>query len=502
MRTAWPLFSLGCVAAALIAAGCSTHPLGPDYHQPPDAIASQPAASRPFAGVRQSAQAPEEGNDSPFVSAPLPTHWWRLYQDPRLDALVQKALLRNTDLRQAVANLERERAIEAEVAGGRQPTIGVSGGPSFGHVSGLTVLSPGYEPPSRMNYSAGVQLSYQLDLFGQLRRAIEAAADSGEGAEAAVDLARVNVAAGVARAYADVCSSGLRLRSARTSVQLQQEAVDVSQRLQNAGRAGAIDLGRAKGQLAQLQAAMPPLEAGRQGALYRLATLTGDTPQDFPRDVQDCATPPRMTGLIPVGDGAALLRRRPDIRQAERALAASTARIGVAMADLYPKISLGASVASAGTLHDFGGKDTIGWSLGPLISWSLPNTGVAQARIDQAEAATRGALAKFDGVVLTALRETETALNAYARELDRRAALQNARAEAATVAQQARRLYSNGKTAYLDALDADRALATIDATLAASDAQLVDDQVTLFLALGGGWEVDPAPSSVTTRTAP
>ncbi|WP_341889359.1 TolC family protein [Variovorax sp. YR752] len=466
-------FRMASLAVAAGLAACAA--VGPDYQQPPEALASQPAAGKPFA-------------EAPANAAPLPAHWWRLYHDPLLDRLVTQALAHNTDLRQAVANLERERAIETEVAGAKYPTVGVNGGPSFGHVSGLSLLQKGYEPPNTFNYSAGASLSYQVDLFGQIRRAIEASAANSQAAEAALDLVRVNVAAGTARAYAEACSAGLRLQIAQKSVALQQDAVNVTERLQRAGRAGAIDAGRARAQLAQLDAALPPLKAQRQGALYRLATLTGALPQDFPREVADCTTAPRVAGALPVGDGAALLRRRPDIRQAERSLAASTARIGVATADLYPKVTLGLSGSSAGHATGFGRQDTLAWSVGPLISWTVPNTGAAQARIAQAEAGTRAALAKFDGTVLTALRETETALGTYARELDRRAALQASRDESAKVAAQARQLYRNGRTAYLDTLDAERALAGADAALAASEAQLADDQVVLFMALGGGWE--------------
>ena len=472
-RFAFRMASLALVAIAAGLAACAA--VGPDYQQPPEALASQPAAARPFA-------------EAPANAAPLPAHWWRLYHDPLLDRLVTQALAHNTDLRQAVANLERERAIETEVAGAKYPTIGVNGGPSFGHVSGLSLLQKGYEPPNTFNYSAGASLSYQVDLFGQIRRAIEASAANSQAAEAALDLVRVNVAAGTARAYAEACSAGLRLQIAQKSVALQQDAVNVTERLQRAGRAGAIDAGRARAQLAQLDAALPPLKAQRQGALYRLATLTGALPQDFPREVADCTVAPRVAGALPVGDGAALLRRRPDIRQAERSLAASTARIGVATADLYPKVTLGLSGSSAGHATGFGRQDTLAWSVGPLISWTVPNTGAAQARIAQAEAGTRAALAKFDGTVLTALRETETALGTYARELDRRTALQASRDESAKVAAQARQLYRNGRTAYLDTLDAERALAGADAALAASEAQLADDQVVLFMALGGGWE--------------
>lgn len=474
---------LSTIAAAALLAGCGTTPVGPNYQAPP-ALAPGHASS---AGDFVSAEAATASAD------PLPPRWWRLYQNAELDTLVERALAHNTDLRQAVANLEREQAVDDEVRGAQYPTATVSGGPAFGHKSGIDLVKPGYEPPSTFNYGMSAGLSYQLDLFGQIRRAIEASEAGTASAQAAVDLVKVNVAASTAHAYADVCSSGLRLQSANTSLRLQQETVDLSDRLQKAGRVGAIDAARARGQLEQLRSALPPLQALRQSALFRLSTLTGAPPREFPPEVADCATPPRVAGAIPVGDGAALLRRRPDVRQAERGIAAATARIGVATADLYPKVSLGISAVSAGKLKDFGGSDTFNYSLGPLISWSIPNTGAAHARIRQAEAGTRGAVARFDGVVLTALRETETALTVYARELDRRAALQAARDQTAIVAGQARQLYLNGRTGSLDALDAQRALAGSEAALAASDAQLADDQINLFMALGGGWEAAPSP---------
>ncbi|UXH80972.1 efflux transporter outer membrane subunit [Roseateles amylovorans] len=477
------------LTAALVLAGCATAPKGPDYQVPAAAAALKPRASEGFVEQQRAAdEGPRADRPAPFDATPLPAHWWRLFQDARLDALVEKALAHNTDLRQAAANLERVQAMESEVMGGDKPTIGINGGPSYGHPSGLSMLKKDFVPPDTYRYSAGVSLSYQLDLFGQIRRAIESSHASTEAAAAALDLVKVNVAAGTARAYAEACATGQRLETARQSLALQQEAMTLTERLQRAGRVGEMDAARARSQWQQLQAALPPLLAQRQSALYRLATLTGDLPEDFPHDLAECHVAPHVAGTLPVGDGAALLRRRPDIRQAERELHAATARIGVAIADRYPKISLGLSAGSAGTMAGLGRSDTLSWSLGPLISWTLPNNGVADARIAQAEASTRQVAARFDGVVLTALRETETALNQYARELDRRDALKASRDSAAVVAAQARRLYQGGKVGYLDALDAERALATSDAALAASEATLVDEQVQLFLALGGGWE--------------
>ncbi|WP_159070460.1 TolC family protein, partial [Achromobacter xylosoxidans] len=173
---------------------------------------------------------------------------------------------------------------------------------------------------------------------------------------------------------------------------------------------------------------------------------------------------------------------------AERALAAATARIGVATADLYPKITLGLSGASGGPAAMFGDRGTFSWSVGPLISWTLPNTGAVQARIAEAEANTKAAVARFDASVLNALRETESALVVYARQLDRQAALQAARDQAAQAASQARQLFQYGKTDYLTVLDAERTLASNESALAAGQAELSNDQIAVFLALGGGWE--------------
>lgn len=471
--------ALGLGVLALLAA-CGTTPVGPNYQVPGAALIKDPSAQAPFLS---------SGTANGLYSAEaLPPRWWHLYDDPVLDRLIDQALAHNTDLRQATANLMRVQALQEEIDDSRRPHASMNGGPGYGHASGLSMLRPDTVPRTQGNYSAGVALSYQVDATGQLQRAVEAAQAGTDAAQAALEVARVHVVADTARAYAGVCASGLRLQTAETSVRLQREALQVTERLQRAGRVGVIDTARAQGQLQQLQANLPALQAQRQAGLFQLATLMGKPPREFPVDVAACATPPRITSVLPVGDGAALLKRRPDVRQAERELAAATARIGVATADLYPKITLGLSAGSAGPLSGFGRKDTLSWSLGPLISWSIPDTGAAQARIGQAEASTRGALARFDGTVLTALRETETALDAYAHELDRHATLQAARDAAATVASQARRLYQGGKTGYLDALDAERSLATSEAALASTQAQLADEQINLFMALGGGWE--------------
>ncbi len=194
-----------------------------------------------------------------------------------------------------------------------------------------------------------------------------------------------------------------------------------------------------------------------------------------------------MRGPFPSATAPPCCGAGPTSARPNALLAAGTARIGVATAELYPQISLGLSAGSTGSLSGFGEGNTLRYSLGPLISWSLPSTSSARAHIAQAEAGTAASLARFDGVVLNALRETETALTNYARELDRNAALKAARDQSALASNQAGRLYRFGRTDFLTTLDAERTLASTEAAVAASDAALATDQVTLFLALGGGW---------------
>jgi outer membrane protein TolC len=200
----------------------------------------------------------------------------------------------------------------------------------------------------------------------------------------------------------------------------------------------------------------------------------------------------QLTQPIPVGDGASLLARRPDVRQAERRLAAATSRIGVATADLYPRITLGGSLASAATgVASLFTGGAVGFLLGSLINWSFPNQAAARARIAGAQAQSQAELARFDKTVLTALEETETALSRYSNEIERRAALRAALHQAEQAARITRAQLREGRADSLAVLDAERTLAETEADLAEADQRLVDAQVDLFRALGGGWQTAP-----------
>jgi NodT family efflux transporter outer membrane factor (OMF) lipoprotein len=455
--------------------------VGPDYRVPDRAAIKAPAANGGFLGAGSAA----------VSQAPVPDDWWRLYDDPTLNGLIEQALAANTDLRVAAANLARAEAVvsEAHAAGGLGAAV--SGAAERSRESGEAYLLT--QPLPVMNLAdAGLTVSYQVDLMGRLRRASEAATADAAATQAALDAAKVTVAADVAGAYVDACAAGEALAVAERTIELQARGLQATERLTAAGRGSALDVTRARAQLDKARAATPSLQARRQADLYRLAVLTGRPPAQFPTAVGDCAAPPRLTQPIPVGDGAALLKRRPDVRQAERALAGATARIGVATAALYPTVSFGLGAGSTGLLADIGQPAANRWSLGSLISWTIPSGG-ERARVRQADAGSDAALARFDGVVLTALRETETSLSAYAHDLDRHATLTAARDEAATAEAQARRLRAAGRSPYLTGLDAQRTLAAAQSALADSDGQVAADQVKLFLALGGGWRQAPGP---------
>lgn len=458
-------------ALGLLLTSCAT--AGPDYHRPEHGVDHAPAATGAFASA----------DDPAFAQAPLPDHWWRLYDDPALDALEEQALAANADLRAADANLRRADAIVRETTAGRTVATDISGGTTLSRQSGTGSTLPGI-----VDYDLGIGASYQIDLHGKIRRAIEASMADREAVVAARDAVRVSVAAATAKAYTDVCAANFQLAVTQKVVKLQQETLMATQRLQRGGRGTAFDVSRAQAAVDSSAAALPGFVAQRRAALYLLATLLGRPPADYPKDVETCAALPRLTRPMPVGDGAGLIRRRPDIRAAERTIAGDTARIGVATADLYPQVSFGGSLGLAGPLGDVGSPSSFGFSLGPLLSWSFPNRPVVKARIAAAGAQVDGDIAHFDATVLEALRQAETALETYARARDTVAALARARDSAAVSANQAGKLFRFGRGDFLSLLDAQRALASAQASHAAAQVALADDRIAVFMALGGGWQ--------------
>jgi NodT family efflux transporter outer membrane factor (OMF) lipoprotein len=467
-----PLLPLLPLALAL--SGCIN--VGPNYTVPKQSLVNAPLANGAIEGA------------DPTLTSTLntPTVWWKLYDDPVLNSLVDEALKSNTDLRVAAANLARSR----EALGVANAQGGFSGKASVA-IERAQESAEQYllfeKLPVANEGDMGISIAYEFDLFGKLRRGVEAAQADTEAVEAAGDVARITVVADVVRAYVEQCSAAEELRIAQQSLALQKQRVDVSRRLRDAGRGNQTEVTRGQTQVDNLAADIPRYTARRKIAQYQLAALLARAPSDLPPAVLACDRLPQIHQPIPIGDGAALLRRRPDIREAERQLAASTARIGVATGALYPTVIIGASAGYTGILEDIPTAPTARWAFGPLISWTFPTNG-ARGRVREAEASSQVALAKFDGAVLTALRETETRLATYASDYARTDSLRAALKSATESADETHRLYRAGRESFISDLDATRTLTAAKSQLATAEGQVAIDQVNLFLSLGGGWE--------------
>lgn len=461
-----PMLLIGLSTLSLLS-GCVS---GPDYHKPAVPEVAEMAFS----------QQPDDVD----TTRPPPANWWRLYQDANLDSLVQQALAANTDLRVAEANLARARAIYDESDSRRYPSTDINAGARYGRDQ--TSWPGPDQAPKQWTYSGGLSVAYEVDLFGRVRRDIEAAVANAQAVEATRDALRLVVVAETTRAYIDSCSLGKSIAIAENSVQLASRSLQLIKSREQAGAAMRLDVERATVSLTRAEADLTPLQAQRQGRLLELAALMGRVPAAIPESAKHCQQLPKLAGQLPVGNGTQLLLRRPDVRAAERQLAADTARIGVAVANLYPSISLGASA-------DYLRNDTLrgdrSWSfgIGPLISWHFPNQLTARAQVRQAKAQSAASLARFDGTVLTALKETEQALADYAATLRQRFALQAAKDAAAKAFSLAEQRYTAGAIGYLDVLVAQTSLINAQAELIAAEQRLGSQRVSVFLALGGGW---------------
>jgi NodT family efflux transporter outer membrane factor (OMF) lipoprotein len=461
------------VGMGLLLSACTV--VGPDYTLPKDAAVNRPDLQGELAGA-----------SSNVVSAPVPGDWWRLYHDPKLDELVRQALVSSTDLRVAAANLQRARfqMSEADAAGGWSGTA--KAGAQRLQESGQAFLLPEKVPVANVG-DVGLTTSYQFDLFGVLQRGIEAAQANADATQATADTARITLVADVVRAYTQVCAANEERDIALHSLDLQQQSLNLTQRLRDAGRGDETQVTRSQTQFRSLRAELPRYEAAQKAALYRLSMLLARPLNQLPQGVADCAELPHIAQVMPVGDGAALLKRRPDVRQAERRLAVSTAAIGVATGELYPDISIGATVGTVGILDELGDPSTNRWGFGGVINWTIPSNG-ARARIHIAEASNQAALAHFDGVVLNAIREAQTGLSQYTSLLQRRDALIETEESARQAAEQTHRFFLAGRESFLADLQATRTYTDVTAQLAAANTQVAMGQIDLFLALGGGWE--------------
>jgi NodT family efflux transporter outer membrane factor (OMF) lipoprotein len=471
-RAAAPMLA-ALTLSALSLAACR---VGPNYHAP----VPPKGAEAPLRSVDPAVESPEAPPDA----------WWRLYNDPQLDRLIQEALKANRTLAAADANFAAARAALSAVHAYRYPSTTAVAGALYGRdpTTDEILELGGHPPQSTWIFEDLMQAAYEVDLFGRVHRAIEEANANADAVAAARDGVKVVVAAETARAYAGICALGEEIAVARHSLDVVSHEADITVRRQAAGGNSVFDVTRAQALVAEVRSSVPRLEGERRAALFELAALLGRTPAEAPKDLDACVAPPQLVVLIPVGDGAALIKRRPDVREAERRLAASTAEIGVATADLYPTIRLlglyGGVAAQISQLNTNIGRAS---GIGPSISWSFPNMAGPRARVRQAKATQAAALAAFDSVVLTALKETEQALALYGAALENRQSLVDAQERIHAAFRIAQDQFLAGGISNLDVLTTEQSLVALDAAVASSDAGLVQDQIAVFKALGGGW---------------
>lgn len=463
------------LGSAALLAGCT---VAPDYHVPANAAIARPQAQGPL-----TSDAPS--TDTLTSANPLPPRWWSLYEDPVLDRLEEEALAANTDLRAAGANLARSAAMLRATKGIGDPQVSLDAAVERARLSGESFLHFETVPVSTLGVGGG-SVAYQLDLFGQIRRRVEAAETEHEASEATLEAVQVTVAAQVARAYVGVCGENEAVELAEEAEATAEQMVTASKRLYAAGKIGLPQVTGAQKALADARARVPRHRAAVRAGLYELAFLLGKTPAEYPREAETCRALPELSRPLPIGDAGALLARRPDVRAAERTLASATAGIGVAKADLYPHVAIGLGGGTSGLLADVGSAMAGHWSIGSMLSWIFPSR-AQRAKVTLARADADAAFARFDAAVLGALEETETALAWYRENHNHALDLDEALGKARELDAQSRAMFAAGKLALRDNLTSRASLIEArDAARAAHDAQ-AQSQIDLFLALGGGW---------------
>jgi NodT family efflux transporter outer membrane factor (OMF) lipoprotein len=407
-----------------------------------------------------------------------------------MDALVAEALRANRDLVGAEANLAAARAVLTAARSNRYPSTQIIAGGVRGRdpTTDEILELNGQRPQNFWLFEDLFEVGYEVDLFGRVRRQVEAAGANEEAAAALRDTVQVVVASETVRAYAAICALGEQVAVSRHSLEVVSREAEITRQRYEAGAGSPYEVKRAQALVEQVGADIPTLEGQRRAALFTLAALLGRTPADAPADAERCAVAPHLDALLPVGDGTSLIRRRPDIRQADRRLAAATAQIGVATADLYPTVRLaGFYGGAAPQISDLGTNAGLAWGIGPQISWNFFNQSAARARVRQAKAGEAAALATFDSAVLGALKEVEQALSIYDAALRNHVSLLAARQRIHEAFDIARAEYSAGALSSLDLLTTEQSLVTLDSAVAASESALVIDQIAVFKALGGGW---------------
>ncbi|CAM3631787.1 RND transporter [Bordetella sputigena] len=475
------------VIAGLALAGCT---VGPDYHGAPDAA---PDALARAAFVRTPSVA--------VATGPAISKWWLALNDPLLNTLVDQALAHNPDVHAAQARLRASRAQLQQATANGMPTVGAVGAAvrtrapdtsaltqgSQGNGDGSNNGSSGRGPVQF--YTAGFDASWELDLFGGTRRAVEAASAEADAVRADLADTQVSLAAEVAQAYISLRDQQQRLALARRSAELQQRMLDLTEQRRARGTAADVDVQRLSTQVSTTRATLVPLEAQIDESLDRLAVLTGREPGALDQELSASAPLPALPDRVAVGNPAAMLRQRPDIRGAERRLASANAQIGEHVADLFPKVTLFGDISfSASTLGHLARKENFSWVGVPYLQWNILDFGRTQGAIHAAEASRDEAEARYAHTVLAALQDANTALSRYGHQREHLVRLRQVQDYAQRSADLTRQRYSAGVATLIDLLDTQRSEFAAQQDVVAGQAELLQDFVSLQKSLGLGWQ--------------
>jgi outer membrane protein, multidrug efflux system len=462
-------------------AGCA---VGPNYHQP------STQASAAFAN----------GAQTNLSATAVETNWWHGFNDTMLDRLIERAIATNHDLRIATARVREARALRTGVTLEAFPIVHAGAGWTKSVYSADALHGQSREMRSSSLYNAGFDATWELDVFGGVRRSIEASTAAVGALEADRRDVLVSLMAEVARNYFELRGTQNELEVARRNAENQLETSDIAEAKLKAGRTSELDTTRSKAQLNATLALIPPLEAAVKRAIYRLSVLTGQEPAGLEPELSGPQPLPAVPSLVAIGTPEQLLRRRPDIRAAERSLAAATARIGVETADLFPHITFNGRVAvESSQLSGLFEPGSETYSFGPRISWAALDLGRVRARIKAANARADAELAFYEKTVLIALEETENALVELGRSQARRDYLRAAARSAEEAVTLANDRYRSGITDFLQVLDTQRTQLSIQEQLALSETRTATALVAVYKALAGGWEIETPPAPTAKR---
>jgi multidrug efflux system outer membrane protein len=442
--------------------------VGPDYKKPDTAAANIQAAT-------------QRNYDRSHIEA----IWWQQFDDPTLNKLVAESLQGNRELRVAFARLKASRAIRDDISNDAMPVVTSRASSQVGRSQ-----VPG-ETEHRVNqerYDLGLDMAWEVDLFGRIQRELEASDADQQAAEANLYQLQVTMIAELVDAYGQLRGAQLRENIARDNLKNQQESRSVTAQLRDEGVGNELDVVRSDARLAAVEATIPQLQAEQVRERNRIATLLGQRPDALTVTLAP-AKLPAISKALPIGDPTKLLENRPDVLSAERQLAAQTARIGVQTADLFPRVSLSGFLGfTASRGSQIGSGAAAAWGLGPSITWAAFDLGSVRARIRGANADAEGALANYEQQVLLALEETENAFSDYDKRQQRLVSLVRQSEASRSAANLANIQYREGTADFLVLLDAERERLAAEDSQALAEIDLYRGIVAIYKALGGGWQ--------------